>query len=256
MFNLLSKTIGLLAQPLMVVAILAIASLFVKSIIWKKRLRISAIALLLFFTNPFFANEAMLLWEHEAVEKAKLNGPYHTGIVFTGMTNFNKAPWDRVHFEKGSDRLFQAIVLYKAGIIEKILITGGGELIIKKDIQEGKKLYDYCIAIGIPEEDLMLEPLAKNTYENARFTADILNEHYKGSQNHLLITSSFHMRRSIACMKKFEYTPDIYPVDFYTHDRSFSPKLLIIPAAYPLLIWERLFQEILGMIAYKLSGYI
>jgi uncharacterized SAM-binding protein YcdF (DUF218 family) len=256
MFHFLSKTIGLLAGPMSLLFMLLLAAWIVRNKAWKKRLRWAFLIALILFSNPFISNELMLVWETPPVEMASLNAPYESAIVLTGMTNFEKSPKDRVHFSLGSDRLFQAIWLYKQGYVKKIVISGGGALIIQKDIKEGRSLYEYCLAIGIPAEDLLLEENSRNTRENALFSKALMEENFAPDSRHLLITSAFHMRRARACFTKIGMQMDVFPVDYHSSDRKFLPKYLIFPNVNAIKQWEMLLQETIGYTAYSLSGYI
>ena len=72
----------------------------------------------------------------------------------------------------------------------------------------------------------------------------------------LLITSAFHMRRSKACFKKAGLPVDLFSTDFYSHPRYYTPDTLLVPQAEAITIWQKLFKEWTGMVAYKAAGYI
>jgi len=52
----------------------------------------------------------------------------------------------------------------------------------------------------VPDSAMVLETESRNTTENARFTADILQE--RGIQRILLVTSALHMPRSVALFER------------------------------------------------------
>jgi uncharacterized SAM-binding protein YcdF (DUF218 family) len=72
----------------------------------------------------------------------------------------------------------------------------------------------------------------------------------------LLITSAFHMRRSLACYRKANLDIEPFSTDFYAHPRFFYLDGLLIPTIDAVLLWHKLFKEWLGIIAYKVAGYI
>jgi uncharacterized SAM-binding protein YcdF (DUF218 family) len=72
----------------------------------------------------------------------------------------------------------------------------------------------------------------------------------------LLITSAFHMRRSLACYRKADLNIEPFTTDFYSHPRYFYPDGLFIPSIDAMMLWHKLFKEWLGLAAYKVAGYI
>jgi uncharacterized SAM-binding protein YcdF (DUF218 family) len=63
------------------------------------------------------------------------------------------------------------------------------------------------------------------------------------------------MRRSRACFKEAGVQTTVFPVDYYSIDRSFYPNDLIIPSEKAFADWHILLREIIGYITYKLVGY-
>lgn len=54
--------------------------------------------------------------------------------------------------------------------------------------------------LGVPVSAMVLEPASRNTIENARFTADLLQD--RGITRVLLVTSALHMPRSVALFEQ------------------------------------------------------
>lgn len=65
MFFVLSKTLNYLVMPLTIIWGCLLLSLLIKHKVWKKRLLLGGIILLLIFSNDFIANEFMRAWEIE-----------------------------------------------------------------------------------------------------------------------------------------------------------------------------------------------
>lgn len=254
MFFVLSKILGFLTNPLIFVFGFLIASVWIKKAHLKKRFYWIAFSLLLFFSNEFIANEVMSTWEVEPTPYASIHKVYNWGIVLTGVTLNDRQPDDRVYFHHGADRVTHTIQLYKKGIIKKIIISGGVGRVITEGRPEADELFKVMIMAGIPESDIVIENESANTHENAVNVKKILKDE-KG-ENCLLITSAFHMRRAEACFKKVDLTTDMFSADFYTHPRQFTPDVLLVPKADSITLWQKLFKEWLGIIAYKMSGYI
>ncbi|WP_187696373.1 YdcF family protein [Xanthovirga aplysinae] len=219
----------------------------------KKFLFSLSILLLVLFSNKWVINELLTKWEIPAVSIEDVEN-YEIGIVLTGVTNLQKSPKDRTYFNKGADRIIHAIDLYKRGKIKKILISGGSGDFFNQEISEAKDLARVCRMAGIPQKDLILEEKSRNTHENARNSALILKENYQ-NQKLLLITSAFHMRRAKACFEHESIKVDTFSTDFYTVDQKFKP-IMLIPNSEAIYHWRVLLHELLGMVSYKLAGYI
>ncbi|MFC5269813.1 YdcF family protein [Adhaeribacter terreus] len=254
MFFYLSKLLDFLLLPIVWIFILLLLGLILKNPLHRKRFLIAAIGLLLFLSNPFLINEALLAWEKPPVPIKELS-VYDAGIVLTGITSGDRSPHDRVYFNKGADRIMHALQLYREGKIRKIIISGGSGAILERYATEADELRKVLQMANVPESDILVENRSRNTRENALYTKELLikNPELKTT---LLITSAFHMRRSEGCFRKAGLKPDIFPADFYTIDRSFTPDDLLLPQEYCLHYWSVLVHEMVGFCMYKVLGYI
>jgi len=254
MFFILSKTLGVLTQPLVPITMLFIASVVIRSKVWKRRFLLTAITFLLFCSNEFISNEVMRLWELPPTPFAEMKKTYEVGILLTGVTKSNFIPNDRVYFQRSSDRVIHTLQLYKMGFIKKILISGGSGSLIKRS-KEADDLSVVLQMMGVPKDDLIIENQSDNTYQSAVAVKKLIDDHYLPSDC-LLITSGYHMRRSRACFKKVGYNVDTFSVDFLSNKRVFSPDNLLVPKVESLFHWQVLTKEWVGMLAYKVAGYI
>ncbi|MFW5700625.1 MAG: YdcF family protein [Cyclobacteriaceae bacterium] len=257
MFFILSKVLLFLIQPLNWIVGVLLASWIIKSSIWKKRLFVAGMVLLLFFTNGFISNTILKAWEVEPVPIAQLP-VYKAGIILTGVTDREMKPRDRVYFHKGADRVTHALHLYRIGKIEKILISGGNSEIIPEDddVAEADNIVGFFTMTGVPREDILIDNKARNTHESAINCKKILEDKYPGAR-HLVITSAFHMRRAKPCYDKVGLTVDDFSCDFNTgRGEEFSLFDVILPTAGAIQQWNILLKEWVGIVAYKLQGYI
>ncbi len=108
---------------------------------------------------------------------------------------------------------------------------------------------------GIPDSSIIVEGKARNTYENAIYSAAIVNREFPGSDN-LVITSAYHLRRAMACFKKTGLHVEGFSTDFYGKSRKYTPDRLLIPDPAAFSEWHMLVREWKGFIFYKLAGYI
>ncbi len=255
MFFILSKTVDFLAMPFTIICVVVLFAWIVKNQKLKQRLLLTAIIMLIFFSNDFISNELMRAWEVETIPYSALR-PHTLGIVLTGATVPLLRPNDRVYFARGADRVTHTVQLYKLGLIRKILISGGTGRLIEEDEPEANKFQKAMSLMGVPESDIMLENVSRNTYESAVAVKPVLDSLNYMAQDCLLITSAFHMRRSLACYRKVGLSIEPFTTDFYAHPRNFYPDTLLVPRLDAMLIWHKLAKEWLGFIAYKFAGYI
>jgi uncharacterized SAM-binding protein YcdF (DUF218 family) len=255
MFFILSKTIDFLVMPFTLICMAMIAAAVVRNVKWKKRLLWTAVGLLLFFSNDFISNEAIRAWEMNTVAYNRLQ-PHEMGIVLTGATIPNRYPADRVYFARGADRVTHTVQMYKMGLIKRILISGGTGRLVTEEEPEANKFRNAMVMMGVPGSDILIENETRNTYESAVRVKPMLDSLNLSAADCLLITSAFHMRRSLACYRKAGLDIMPFTTDFYSHPRSFYPDALFIPRLDAVMIWHKLTKEWVGMLAYKVAGYI
>ena len=254
MFFFLSKTLSYLAMPFTVICVLLALSVILKPVRWRKRCFWAGFGMLLFFSNGFISNAVMHAWEIPTVAYKDLR-PHQLGIVLTGSTLPFLKPDDRVYFQRGADRVTHTVQLYALGLIKKILISGGSGMLLREEEPEANKFRKAMILMGVAPEDIYIENETRNTYESAVAVKPMLDSLHFEAKDCLLITSAFHMRRSLACYRKAGVELEPFSTDFYGH-----PSMLgfenIFPQVDAIMIWNKLAKEWVGMVAYKLAGYI
>lgn len=254
MFFFISKVIAFLFTPVIWIFALLLFALLSKNPIRKKRSLIWAFALFYFFSNSFILEEANRVWEVQAMRYEDVK-TYDAGIVLGGMLNYD-IQLDRIQFQQGADRLFQAVELYKRGNIKKIFFVGGSGSIELAHIKEGMFVRRYLLTIGIPDKDIWIENESRNTRENAVNAGRFLEKKQFQKEKFLIITSARHMRRAMGCFKAVGIDVTPYSVDRYASpNRRFTFDHLFIPQAETLLKWEALFHEWVGMVVYTVRGY-
>lgn len=251
MFFFLSKILYFIITPIFWIVILLILALLLKKPSLKKRLMVACLAVSVFFTNTYIFNVAVSAWEYPSVILTDTVPKYDYGVVLGGMADEN-IKTGKIKFSSTVDRLMQAIILYKQGNLKKIIFTGGSGFVFNQEFKEAYTLQNICYKLGIPKQDIIIEPDSKNTHENAVFTKKLIkNKNAKV----LLITSAFHMRRSAACFKHEGYNFDVYPTDSL-EEQNLGPDDYFLPKATPLMDWAYIIKEWFGLIAYKVTGYI
>jgi len=254
MFFALSKILSWLFTPINWIILCLVLSFFGRKS-WRKPLRWATLIMLLFFTNPAITNLAIKLWEVPPVDFADMPDGADVGVVLTGVTNPLQEPKDRTHFSKGVDRLLHTIQLYHLGKVRNILITGGSGSLLHQEVSEAAGMARVALMAGVKQEHLYVEDQSRNTRENAVNSAVLIKENWP-ERKVVLITSAFHMRRSEACFAKVGLTPVLFSTDFYSTPWEFNPLALFIPYSGCIDVWSILIREWVGIISYKVAGYI
>jgi len=255
MFFVLSKILSFLLTPIVWVLILLLLALFIRNRKKARRLLIIAVALLYFFLNPFIASEFMRMWEKPVTRTQDLAEHYDAGIVLGGgMVTIDKE-YDRLTFRTNTDRILQAVDLYKTNRIDKILISSGSGSLVFKDMLESTLLKRYLLTIGIPKEDILIDSISNNTRQNAIYSAKILKSKFPGGK-FLLITSAFHMRRAMACFEEESIIAIPYCTGKYVGDRRWDFQHLFVPNLESMMMWDKLIHEVAGYMIYAVMGYL
>lgn len=224
-------------------------SLGSKSQLRKKRSLITSLFIILFFSNQFIFNEVCRVWENQTPNFNKQQN-FDVAIVLGGISKFDEEH-SQTAFYGNSERLMNILPLYKSGQVKKILFAGGSGRLDKQNV-EALHIKKYLLSLGVHQKDILLDTTSRNTYENAKYSVELLD----GYKSILLSTSATHMPRSMACFEKLGLSPTPFPVDYisYENDR-FDLDKLIVPNPRIIHYWYWLLHEWVGLLSYKVKGY-
>lgn len=255
MFFYLSKLLSFAINPFIWILILFGISIFTRKKRLKKNSFISGIVLLLVFSNTVLFLESVRLWEEKGTKIEDVKR-YDVGVVLGGLSSYNN-DLDRLSIRRGGDRIWQAIHLYHIGKIGKILISGENGSMVDKGLNEAIQMKSLLIQEKIPANDILIETISKNTYQNAFETKKVLDATTE-EESVLLITSAFHMKRSIGCFKKVGFKDfGTFTTDHFTGDtRNYYFDQYVIPDQSALQHWNKLIHEWVGYVTYWMMDYI
>jgi uncharacterized SAM-binding protein YcdF (DUF218 family) len=126
-----------------------------------------------------------------------------------------------------------------------ILISGGDPLHNGKS--EAATYRDTLLALGIPQTDIQLETLSKNTFQNAKFTSNLLKKHQ--NEQILLLSSGLTLKRALLYFSYFNIYPTPIPSDFITIPFS------IFPLGYNLAMNDFAIHEIIGIVRFYIYNF-
>ena len=117
---------------------------------------------------------------------------------------------------------------------------------------EARVLGEQLVAWGIAPERVIVEPRARNTRENAVYCAEILRA--RAAVRVLVVTSAFHIPRTLATFRAVDMDVDVLPVDFRAPPAG-GRDLQLLPRAGALAASTRALHEVLGRVVYRVVGY-
>ena len=133
---------------------------------------------------------------------------------------------------------------------KKIYISGGSPL--QNQESESSVYARELISLGVSPEDIIIEDNSKNTNENALFIKQKLNS--VENKNIILITSAFHMKRSIAIFKKNMQEFEVIPAPCnYLASQEKENFFYYIPKYYNFMKFQLWVWESIGNIYYKIK---
>ncbi len=258
MFFLLSKILVYGIQPISWIFVLLLFSVCLPK--WRKKALIFSLLLLFIFGNQPLFDFINLKWQiaRPSLEELKSTAP-KTAIVLGGATLTGRQPYRLTSFNQAADRITQAVQLYRMGVIDHIIFTGGNGHLqkIEGEPSEAAQSLQFLLDCNIPRSAILLEDQSRNTFENALLTKKIIDQHASFKhKDYLLITSAFHMRRSVACFKKQNINTVPFSVHYLTSDRDFMVQEYVLPNAETLTQWNMIIKEWIGFVAYKVKGYV
>lgn len=236
-----------------------IAAFFIGSLFaskkYKRKLAISGGILLYIYFTDFLSAPIYRAWEYPMVWYRDVPAHFEAAIVLGGVSAPGKKPDDRTHFPGSPDRLMHALQLYKLGKVKKIIISGGSGNLVGKQVSEAHYLVNVLKLCGVDAVDILFDARSRNTRENALYSKEIISSNFKPSSQFLLVTSSYHMKRSVACFKKVGINVTAFPVDSRVNDES-SFISGLVPNPVAPLNWDILIHELFGYASYRVAGYL
>ncbi|GHG29651.1 YdcF family protein [Streptomyces zaomyceticus] len=97
-----------------------------------------------------------------------------------------------------------AVDLYKRGMAPLIMFTGATSPTTRERMPRGEAVHyrERAIELGVPASAVIVEPRARNTGENIRFSRDLLAEGGIEVSSVLLISKPYEERRAYATARK------------------------------------------------------
>jgi uncharacterized SAM-binding protein YcdF (DUF218 family) len=172
------------------------------------------------------------------------------GIVILGGAISPEVSTERgsIALNESAERMTVAADLARRYPAARIVFSGGSG-----KLGGGPAEADFVMPLfesfGIARERMTLEAKSRNTAENAQFTKELVQP--KSGERWLLVTSAYHMPRSMGAFRRAGFAVEAYPVDWRSgaDDSSAFSSL-----SAGLARTDTALREWVGLLAYWLTG--
>ena len=254
LFFYTSKLIWLLFSPDSLLLILIIVSLallyFGKNKLAKLTLSITSLLLILIALFPI---GEWLLYPLESRFQTNPTLPEKIDgiIVLSGAENAELSSiWKQIQLNAAIERGLTFIRLAKKYPDAKLIFTGGSGSLSKQAFKGADIAKQLFKELDFNTKKIIFERDSRNTYENIVYSKNIIKPNK--NENWILITTGWHMPRSVGISCKAGWSVIPFPVDHQTKkddliriDFDLSKNLVILKTGI---------KEWLGLFAYYLSG--
>jgi uncharacterized SAM-binding protein YcdF (DUF218 family) len=218
MFFPVSKILGFFALPSNLVVVLGLVGVVLLATRWRRvgrRLLVTSLLLLAVLGWSPLGNALMVPLE-DRFPAFSDSGTEIAGLVILGgaTTPYLSEARDSVALNEAAERITAAATLALRHPGARIIHSGGDATFIFGGGSESAAALRLLRELGIPDDRLLAEDRSRNTVENAVFSKEIAQP--KPGERWLLVTSAYHMPRSIGVFRKAGFAVEAYPVDFRT----------------------------------------
>ena len=160
----------------------------------------------------------------------------------------------QVVFSEG-ERVVEAAILAKRYPDARVIFSGGSGSLLSPDSRPRPRRRKSSSSTSASiRRAITLEDESRNTDENARFTAALVRP--QPTQRLLLVTSAFHMPRSMGLFEKAGFNVMAFPVAFRTLGEGRGAPVGDGSGAQPRDLRDSPRKEWIGLVAYWATGRI
>lgn len=252
-----SKLFWMAAQPLSLAFITGLAAALLIALQRRRAALVSlSVSLAVLFVTLYTTAGAVLLQGLEARFPKPSSDPASVScMVVLGGAFETEVTTTRggIELNQSADRFVQALRLANAYPEARILVSGGDGSLSGRFEGDAVVSRRFFETFGIPASRLIEERTSRNTDENAVNTKGLLSS--AGISDCLLITSAFHMPRSVGLFRKQGLSVQPWPADY----RTSGSVALTLDFTQPTLNAQQTataVREWVGLLSYWLLGRI
>jgi uncharacterized SAM-binding protein YcdF (DUF218 family) len=258
MFFYLSKILWWVAAPSNVLIGLVVIGALLLFTRWnrggRRLVAFSALGLLVCGMAPIGIMLARPLENRFPIVSPEMPPP--TGIIVLGGSIdqvTTAARGGQVVIGAAGSRITEAVALAHRYPQARLVFTGGSNALFAQDAEDEAAAAARLFAqMGIAPERIIIERDSRNTWENALLTKDLVKP--KAGERWLLITSAWHMPRSVGIFRVAGFEVIAYPVDFESRNTDREIRRPILPMSRGLDLVDRMAREWIGLLAYRVAG--
>lgn len=176
----------------------------------------------------------------------------HAGVIVLGGALEHPASWQahgQVPLGQSAERMTVPVGLMQQWPQWQLVFSGGEGRLLATGISEGQLAQQFYQELGVDMARVMIEPGSRTTRENAQQVAHTLGARC-GQERWVLVTSAWHMPRSVPEFEAVGCRVTPYPVDFRSgHSNDWSQYRM----AKSLIHWQVALREWLGQVAYTVT---
>jgi uncharacterized SAM-binding protein YcdF (DUF218 family) len=255
MFFFLSKTIGFFTHPSNLVILLGLvgtALLFTRFAGLGRRLVVASFALLLLIGVLPIGGVLLYLLESRFPPWDPARGTPVGIIVLGGAIDPDlSAAHGQPALNDSAERVTAVAELARRYPSARIVYSGGSASLIRDGAREADYATRLFESFGIARNRITIQRNSRNTAEDAAFSKELVKP--KPGERWLLVTSGYHMPRSIGTFRKAGFVVEAYPVDWRIEDvRHLWPSITVLTAS--LGVTDQATHEWAGLVVYWLTG--
>ena len=175
----------------------------------------------------------------------------HVGVIVLGGATEHPGIYQahgQVPLGEAAERMSVPVGLLRQHPKLQLVFSGGEGRLLATGVSEAELAKAFYQQQGVDMGRVVLEGGSRTTRENARQVAALLGERCK--QPWLLVTSAWHMARSVPEFEAVGCQVTPYPVDFRTGDTTARTEYSL---ARSLLLWQTALHEWLGLAVYRMT---
>jgi vancomycin permeability regulator SanA len=148
-----------------------------------------------------------------------------------GVILGNKVNEDGTLSERLTQRLACGLALYRAGRVERLLVSGG---LGKEGFYEGDKMREYLRAQGVPDSAIIVDNQGNNTQQTVRNTLQLRPQ--LRFRSLLVVSQFYHISRTKMLFRQAGFTAVSGASPWYFEGRDAYSLLREFPAYYKELL--------------------
>jgi uncharacterized SAM-binding protein YcdF (DUF218 family) len=251
MFFYLSKFLFLLVQP----SVVCLSMIGGGLLLGRRRLASGGLLSLLLIGFSPLGNALMLPLESRfsRPQLDQISGSISGIIILGGFEDTHgTAVRGILSLNEAAERLTEGMLLARRLPQARVVFSGGGDALLASTPSAAAAVVDFLVASGVSADRILTERASRNTRENAVMTHALVKP--MPGERWLLVTSAFHMPRSMGLFRTAGFEVVAWPVDYRTGSGADSTRFMsrLDEGVHRV---DTAVKELFGLVSYRLLGW-